>query len=32
VSRMFSKLQRQGLIDMRGKQAKIVDLEGLGRI
>jgi len=32
VSRMFSKLQRRGLIDMRGKQVRIVDIEGLERV
>jgi len=32
VSRMFTKLQRRGLIDMHGKQVRIVDVEGLGRV
>jgi CRP/FNR family transcriptional regulator len=32
VSRMFTKLQRRGLIDMHGKQVRIVDIEGLDRI
>jgi len=32
VSRMFSKLQRQGLIDTHGKQTKIVDIEKLRQV
>ena len=32
VSRMFTKLQRRGLIDMHGKQVRIVDIEGLDRV
>jgi len=32
VSRMFSKFQREGLVDTRGKQIRIVDPEGLERI
>lgn len=32
VSRMLSKLTRQGLIDTRAKQIRIVDFEGLARI
>jgi CRP/FNR family transcriptional regulator len=32
VSRMFSKLQRDGLLETRGKQLRIVDLEALERV
>jgi CRP/FNR family transcriptional regulator len=32
VSRMFSKFQRQRLVDTRGRQIRIVDLEGLSRV
>jgi CRP/FNR family transcriptional regulator len=32
VSRMFSKFQREGLVDTRGKQIHILDLDGLERI
>lgn len=32
VSRMFSKFQRDGLVQSRGKQIRIVDLDELGRV
>jgi CRP/FNR family transcriptional regulator len=32
VSRMFSKFQRDGLLDTRGKQIRILDLDGLSRV
>lgn len=32
VSRMLTRLQRRGLIQMNGKQARIVDLENLERV
>jgi CRP/FNR family transcriptional regulator len=32
VSRMFSKFQRERLVDTRGRQIRIVDLEGLSRV
>ncbi|AJZ56869.1 bacterial regulatory s, crp family protein [Paraburkholderia fungorum] len=32
VSRMFSKFQRDGLVDTRGKQVRILDLAGLARV
>ncbi|AEH44001.1 transcriptional regulator, Crp/Fnr family [Thermodesulfatator indicus DSM 15286] len=32
LSRMFSKLQKLGLIESRGKQVKIIDREGLSEI
>lgn len=32
VSRMFSKFQRDGLIDARGKQIRLLDLDGLSRV
>jgi CRP/FNR family transcriptional regulator len=32
VSRMFSKFQRDGLVDACGKQIRIVDLDGLARV
>jgi CRP/FNR family transcriptional regulator, anaerobic regulatory protein len=32
VSRMFSKFQRDGLVETRGKQIRIVDLEALARV
>jgi CRP/FNR family transcriptional regulator len=32
VSRMFSKFQKDGLVDTRGKQITILDLEGLARV
>jgi CRP/FNR family transcriptional regulator len=32
VSRMFSKFQRDGLVDARGKQIRILDPEGLERV
>jgi CRP/FNR family transcriptional regulator len=32
VSRMFSKFQRDGLVDTCGKQIRIVDLDGLARV
>lgn len=32
VSRMFSRLQQRGLIDMHGKQTRIIDIEGLGSV
>jgi CRP/FNR family transcriptional regulator len=32
VSRMFSKFQRDGLVQSRGKQIRIVDLDQLGRV
>jgi CRP/FNR family transcriptional regulator len=32
VSRMFSKFQRDGLVETRGKQIRIVDFEGLARV
>ncbi len=32
VSRMFSKFQRDGLVDTRGKQIRILDLDGLARV
>jgi CRP/FNR family transcriptional regulator len=32
VSRMFSKLQKRGLIDMHGKQTRIIDIKGLDSV
>ncbi|WP_395069157.1 helix-turn-helix domain-containing protein [Paraburkholderia silvatlantica] len=32
VSRMFSRFQREGLVEPNGKQIRIVDLEGLARV
>lgn len=32
VSRMFSKFQRDGLVETHGKQIRIIDLEGLSRV
>jgi CRP/FNR family transcriptional regulator len=32
VSRMFSKFQRERLVDTRGKQIRIVDADGLARV
>jgi CRP/FNR family transcriptional regulator len=32
VSRMFSKFQRDGLLETRGKQIRIVDLDALARV
>ena len=32
VSRMFSKFQREGLVQTHGKQIRIVDLDALGRV
>ncbi|MGN6650122.1 fumarate/nitrate reduction transcriptional regulator Fnr [Trinickia sp.] len=32
VSRMFSKFQRDGLVQTRGKQIRIVNLDALGRV
>lgn len=32
VSRMFSKFQKDGLVDTHGKQIRILDLEGLARV
>jgi CRP/FNR family transcriptional regulator, anaerobic regulatory protein len=32
VSRMFSKFQKDGLVDTRGKQISILDIEGLARV
>lgn len=32
VSRMFSKFQRDGLVETHGKQIRIVDLDGLSRV
>ena len=32
VSRMFSKFQRDGLVETRGKQIRIVDFDGLARV
>ncbi|SDG09969.1 fumarate/nitrate reduction transcriptional regulator Fnr [Paraburkholderia phenazinium] len=32
VSRMLSKFQRDGLVDTRGKNIRILDLEGLARV
>jgi CRP/FNR family transcriptional regulator, anaerobic regulatory protein len=32
VSRMFSKFQREGLVQTNGKQIRIVDIEALGRV
>nr|WP_144159346.1 helix-turn-helix domain-containing protein [Paraburkholderia sp. BCC1885] len=32
VSRMFSRLQQRGLIDMHGKQTRIIDIKGLDSI
>ncbi|MGF6756990.1 fumarate/nitrate reduction transcriptional regulator Fnr [Paraburkholderia sp. GAS334] len=32
VSRMFSKFQREGLVETRGKQIHILDLDGLARV
>jgi CRP/FNR family transcriptional regulator len=32
VSRMFSKFQRDGLVQSHGKQIRIVDLDQLGRV
>jgi CRP/FNR family transcriptional regulator, anaerobic regulatory protein len=32
VSRMFSKFQRDGLVDAQGKQIHILDIDGLKRV
>ncbi|MGA7776769.1 MAG: fumarate/nitrate reduction transcriptional regulator Fnr [Paraburkholderia sp.] len=32
VSRMFSKFQKDGLVDTHGKQIRILDIEGLARV
>ncbi|MFM0514081.1 helix-turn-helix domain-containing protein [Paraburkholderia sp. RL17-373-BIF-A] len=32
VSRMFSKFQKDGLVDTHGKQIRILDMEGLARV
>jgi len=32
VSRMFSKLQKRGLVDVQGKEIRIVDRLGLSRM
>ncbi|WP_321917319.1 MULTISPECIES: helix-turn-helix domain-containing protein [unclassified Paraburkholderia] len=32
VSRMFSRFQREGLVEPNGKQIRLVDLEGLARV
>ncbi|HTR05933.1 MAG TPA: helix-turn-helix domain-containing protein [Paraburkholderia sp.] len=32
VSRMFSRFQREGLVEPNGKQIRIVDVEGLARV
>uniref|UniRef100_UPI003F4F961F helix-turn-helix domain-containing protein n=1 Tax=Caballeronia sp. LjRoot34 TaxID=3342325 RepID=UPI003F4F961F len=32
VSRMFSKLQQRGLIEMHGKQTRIIDIQGLDSV
>jgi CRP/FNR family transcriptional regulator, anaerobic regulatory protein len=32
VSRMFSKFQKEGIVDTRGKQIRIVDFERLARV
>jgi CRP/FNR family transcriptional regulator len=32
VSRMFSRFQRDGLVDTHGKQIRILDLDGLSRV
>jgi CRP/FNR family transcriptional regulator len=32
VSRMFSRFQKDGLVDTHGKQIRILDMEGLARV
>jgi CRP/FNR family transcriptional regulator, anaerobic regulatory protein len=32
VSRMFSKFQRDGLVQTQGKRIRIVNLDALGRV
>jgi CRP/FNR family transcriptional regulator len=32
VSRMFSRFQREGLVEPNGKQIRIIDAEGLARV